>query len=228
MKKTLITLLALGGAAFAADEPRGVEVGQDILNQNLQQALREYQYTPGQPFDFSATVTLSGGAGQFFTISENWHLYSQERQLIGITVGYKPGDWHLPDGTTTETFTDDLVVGESWSQLVGPSPETCPAVTVTVDNNVVDINGQTMNICSLTVYHGDTTFIKSTLLDETGAPTFFDLRELAFLSHASDVVLVLGDNKIDIVNYQSIVPEPTTATLSLLALAGLAARRRRK
>lgn len=32
----------------------------------------------------------------------------------------------------------------------------------------------------------------------------------------------------DLKNYSSLVPEPTTATLSLLALAGLAARRRRK
>ena len=36
-------------------------------------------------------------------------------------------------------------------------------------------------------------------------------------------------NKAIVANYvTAIVPEPTTATLSLLALAGLAARRRRK
>ena len=61
------------------------------------------------------------------------------------------------------------------------------------------------------------------------ATIFVEMKEFApFNSAGSSEPVYVGVKEIEIGGYVDVVPEPTTATLSLLALAGLAARRRRK
>ncbi|MBR2125428.1 MAG: PEP-CTERM sorting domain-containing protein [Akkermansia sp.] len=61
------------------------------------------------------------------------------------------------------------------------------------------------------------------------ATIFVEMKEFApFTSAGSSEPVYVGVKEIEIGGYVDVVPEPTTATLSLLALAGLAARRRRK
>lgn len=61
------------------------------------------------------------------------------------------------------------------------------------------------------------------------ATIFVEMKEFApYDSEGSSEPVYVGVKEIEIGGYVGVVPEPTTATLSLLALAGLAARRRRK
>ena len=53
-------------------------------------------------------------------------------------------------------------------------------------------------------------------------------RYLTGSDYIDDRTLLVYDSYAGVVYLQQAVPEPTTATLSLLALAGLVARRRRK
>ncbi len=88
---------------------------------------------------------------------------------------------------------------------------------------------------STTVYEGSNTGIKFTLKDESGTivavDTHLNVSEVSFLNNfatsAQVYNTVLNATDAKALGMQ-LIPEPTTATLSLLALAGLAARRRRK
>ena len=64
----------------------------------------------------------------------------------------------------------------------------------------------------------------------SSAATFdFDVSDLLGKENLTSVELIDGVTQFEAsISGDVVVPEPTTATLSLLALAGLAARRRRK
>lgn len=66
-----------------------------------------------------------------------------------------------------------------------------------------------------------------TAKDDTGVYFTRADRYLTGTDFIDDRTLLVYDSHADVVYLQLVIPEPTTATLSLLALAGLAARRRR-
>ena len=53
-------------------------------------------------------------------------------------------------------------------------------------------------------------------------------RYLTGSDYINNDTMLVYDSYADVVYLQQVIPEPATTTLSLLALAGLAARRRRK
>ena len=55
-----------------------------------------------------------------------------------------------------------------------------------------------------------------------------EITEANYMNHIGEYWVSDADNKLTVYYATAPIPEPTTATLSLLALAGLAARRRRK
>ncbi len=225
MKKTLIALLALAGVAC------GATVAGDAVTLNLKKAIQEYGYTTDCSFLLEAVVNTAHSA-RFFTFNTNpdWFLYSQENKYFGVTTSGDPGNWIVSSSGATN-FTENLVVGETKSWLVGPKSTSTVTITLTCSPISADDLGQ--YAASLRVVASDgTVLIQSSLLDAEGGQTAcFDLKGVAFNTEVTSATLNIANaggtvlNNFDVVNY---IPEPATATLSLLALAGLAARRRRK
>lgn len=231
MKKTLITLLAFGSAAF------GETTMPSDANYNLGMAIHEYGYNLQEGFMLHTIVTLPQGSGKYFTFSDDWLLFSQERKYFGVTTEGDPGGWPAVGGSaTTEPYTEPLVIGQAVSSLTGPTPTTTVVITLSctgmsVGDNVTYNTSLRVSTRSGISTDSGITLIDSVLLDANeGYTAFFDLRKVEFETNVVEAKLIMGGNPqvIDLVNYTSPVPEPTTATLSLLALAGLAARRRRK
>jgi hypothetical protein len=79
---------------------------------------------------------------------------------------------------------------------------------------------------SLTLFSGVDTLVVGGS-SYTGAFTTDAARIFANVGEADEYILIYSGSADGVVSIQA-VPEPTTATLSLLALAGLVARRRRK
>lgn len=79
---------------------------------------------------------------------------------------------------------------------------------------------------SLTLFSGVDTLVVGGS-SYTGAFTTDAARIFANVGEADEYILIYSGSAVGVVSIQA-VPEPTTATLSLLALAGLVARRRRK
>ena len=98
---------------------------------------------------------------------------------------------------------------------------------LTLEGSNIDLNGHVLTILDGAIINTD----DLTAIDENGVLTVFS----NFSSYSQpDVVTVTINGQRTELTYDgtsiktTIVPEPTTATLSLLALAGLAARRRRR
>lgn len=226
MKKTIIALLALSGVAFGA-------TAADV-NDNLKKAITDYGYTVESGFSLTTTVSLPGGSNKYFTFSDDWFLFTQENQYFGVTTSADPGSWNLTGGSaTTDPFEDALVVGQSVSWLTGPTPST--SVTISLGCMPLAFGDYVTVQTSLSIItNNGTQLVNSQLKDAEGGYTaYFDLNEVEFLTEVSEAKITIGaSDAIDLINYVApetdAVPEPTTATLSLLALAGLAARRRRK
>lgn len=96
------------------------------------------------------------------------------------------------------------------------------------DGSGIDMGGNLVSISdltSITVYDSDGSFVLFENVDEAAAAALVG-KEIEYISHGSKRIGIIsaGDNGTSI----QVLPEPTTATLSLLALTALAARRRRR
>ena len=154
----------------------------------------------GTDFGFT-NITLGGGAT--FAVLGNGHIgYNKQ---AGLTINY---------GTFTATshglFDLSGINGYFWNN----------GKTVTL-TGTFDTTGLTES-GSFTIY--DATGISH----QDGAPTF-NISGLSMILADGVTAEIVTSREQVLINYTvAPVPEPTTATLSLLALAGLAARRRRK
>ena len=225
MKKTLIALMAMASVAC------GATVAGNAVTLNLKNAIEEYGYTTDCSFILEAVVDTAHSS-RFFTFNANpdWYLYSQEKKYFGVTTAGDPGSWNISTSGATN-FTDNLVVGETRSWLVGP--KSTSTVTITLTCSPISVGDEVQYSAGLSVVASDgTELIRSMLMDAEGGQTAcFDLNGVTFNTPVTSATLTIANaegtvlNNFDVVNY---IPEPATATLSLLALAGLAARRRRK
>ncbi len=107
--------------------------------------------------------------------------------------------------------------------------------TYTADEDVLRTYVLTLSSSGIRVFQGDS----ATYWSNAGKATYDDLNSLIieswFLEGLESMAIWSGvssysggDSVTAIINYTEAIPEPTTATFSLLALAGLAARRRRR
>lgn len=226
MKKTIIALLALAGVAAA-----------DVIT-----------LTPG-----NAYTPVSGGqinANRPFT-SANDYTSSDLKSIIDVIadptlagwyagVGQGQANYPQSDVTLTDTGFDFLCrSGVSYEFVLAfvEAPEDTTALTMSFTS--------TYNVsASIWTFNKETESI-TLLLDRTAstANTPFTVT-VDNLQLGSDDMIVFawsgsavggtnGGTKISVTDVAmsattAPIPEPTTATLSLLALAGLAARRRRK
>ncbi|MBR5875441.1 MAG: hypothetical protein IKZ10_01245 [Akkermansia sp.] len=216
MKKTITAFLALAGLAVAAEST--TPTGEDF-NELVSLKLEEVGYTKGDAFNISATLSGLGNANKgFITLASNYYIVNQNHAYWGLNSVSSNnltnnGQWTLSvsgnDYTYTSTsgklpilWTQNDKGNGSATRNVGEK------LTVSIASDGVD-STITLSYTSSSII--DTFILKGTVLDAS-AIKFAD--DIESVTNASVTVKPL--------------PEPTTATLSLLALAGLAARRRRR
>ena len=225
MKKTLIALMALAGVAAAGD------YAQDVINA-LNEQLTSSGYTVEGDYTYTLSMYMTGGIpytggngyytlqldDSYYLISQNhshWGLSDQQRDLTTDTDSFT----FAKDGNT---YTYTSAEGEyiyTWTRNEGNTnsgerPIGSPAgvsITLSYDGSdtILSVKANGSDITDNFVLKGTEIDLSKLVINTT-----------ANSGKGPDV----GSYSVGI---QSI-PEPTTATLSLLALAGLAARRRRK
>ena len=211
MKKTLIALMALAGVAAA-------ETGKD-LNTKLEQALNEANYTLGDAFTITTTLAGIGNLNTgIVAVADNYYIVNQSHAYWGLNNTDSNNltnnrAWTLSvseDGTDYTYTSTDGTLPIVWAQNQAgsdPAQRTVGAwIGVEISSDGTDSTVKLSYAGSSIV---DTFILKGTALDAS---------EISFKENIGDVQSATI----------TVVPEPTTATLSLLALAGLAARRRRK
>ena len=230
MKKTIITLLALAG--LAAGETATLTVGTDEAS----------TWTSGVTFDLpdEAPLTLSltsiAGAG---ALNNGSDFTSRGDNLLSPKVGFKQREY---DGYIDLTFTvtaDNTTSGYVWQ--IDALTLNMKSVTSVGGNHAGGIGSMTVTLLSsdksITLGSG----VASLGANSAAGTATIELTESISLENEETLTLRIARTAESTssqgylaltggsVTYSSVlVPEPTTATLSLLALAGLAARRRRK
>ena len=206
MKKTIIALMALAGVAAAAPNDLGIAPGGNFWGG-----------------DFTLTFTLNEGAlsadDTTDVLALYWGTYSSANyNSNGITL-----TWASDDAVT-------LYIGDGAMSNVGESAD------VAAISEATTFNGGRGATFTTTLSMGETYTLKN--VGGNGNQTVSLYAGASATGAALETVSYNGnmnggnaDTEMgSVVNaqYAVAVPEPTTATLSLLALAGLAARRRRK
>ena len=240
MKKTIIALLSLAGAAVGADftteELWRIDFGSEYTN-GYQITTGTYDYKPGPVYDVDGCIKVAGG------IEANG--VDKRPQFVGDTGLTWNDDFQftitftMPEGNFTGSSNWPVLacIGSQSSLRFGPylnesnQLHVDGSVTTTTDKEVVLTSGQHTAI--ITVIDREVTLtldndvaIIGTLKDSvTGSITDIKLGGGEWSSGAG-YQNYLGMTVHD-VTMSKIIPEPATATLSLLALAGLCARRRR-
>ena len=214
MKKTLITLLALTGVAMAAEEALTLTspTNGSLTSSNEAIAWSE-DYTNLESWQLSFTLT-DAALGDAI-------IFGTDRDGSGA-AGYLLST--NADGSL-EVYARNIGVNYSKSTAAGVIEAGTPlAITFSF---VADVNQYTDEVVggTFTLSAGGTTNswkvtegLDYTDLTNNSVSRFWTNGGAEQFSNIS--VMKLDSNMV--------VPEPTTATLSLLALAGLAARRRRR
>lgn len=251
MKKTIITLLALSGITMAA-EPT-VLWDMDFTSAGVTLKLAEGVTTNlgtgvGQNVISNGAITLNNNSFSFSQTGGNLS-YSDEFTLVAVVqLGKQTDSWPAIFGlgetnawawkpsyyTATSTFHLDKdgfggVVDEQYKSSGGitytqPTEAGTYGDTITV---ALQNNGKG----TLTLYVDGEVAGYTTI---TSAPEYGSNK---YINNFTFGARNDGGNKSNIILHDAqfvsglttqIIPEPATATLSLLALCGLAARRRRK
>ena len=256
MKKTLITLLALAGVAAADSTVTPVATVTDYTVASsgaislsdttnvwsafsgkldatkgftLQITLTDWTCVNGPLFYFStAGVDNSSNETSLVTVGyANGINNTDSTKWTGATV-FNTANGSSADGRVTYAFksTDDVIQTlPSHGSLNNDKLEDTVSLFVTGKEGAI------------TLYEVDTSFNLVEIAKTTNLVT--GTAESVVFSQWTNASDKKNDNRatIDIVAYEGVlttdqmaalIPEPTTATLSLLALAGLAARRRRR
>lgn len=169
--------------------------------------------------DYTLTLTLNSTLNEFgnhqseyiLTTAEKVNIFTQRGQYIGVE---KDGNGVLSSSDANNKYGQELITvtaGESefWFKNFGDANR-LESLTLKFE---CDIETSTTKI-SITKPEGDGSFTTPIVLNVTSV---IDPTQIKYNN------TVVTDLKSEFVS----TPEPATATLSLLALAGLAARRRR-
>ncbi|MBQ8516545.1 MAG: PEP-CTERM sorting domain-containing protein [Akkermansia sp.] len=204
MKKTIIALLALAGMASATTvwEDTNLAKGGDLY---------------AAPFDFHFVISNSTVSGDYDILlayyqtsgDKGYNVNAFELSSAGILTLNRGKNLTFTDGALT---SDSVLTSQDSSTFVDAGGA---AYVVTLPGVYkVDYLGGANGAAAADLY-----------LDGVKVASFTDGNHNMNGSEGGGNELTFKVNSAYVV---SSVPEPTTATLSLLALAGLAARRRRK
>ncbi|MDO4752195.1 MAG: PEP-CTERM sorting domain-containing protein [Akkermansia sp.] len=225
MKKTIIALMALAGVAVAAEKTTKELTFADF---NTELA----GVSAFKPSEYTLTLTFTGtdfnnyGSGFLLKLADNWGVFTQAGAYIAMeNTNTNDRTWVTPtstSGTTftwtsTDTTTDSLL--DSWVSKDTNGNQAQPGVNGMTFTLAVTSSGSTI---TLGMTNGTISVI------ETGYVVNLANIELQDGSATNDPNQGVTSISNASITYTPTVPEPATATLSLLALAGLAVRRRRK
>lgn len=251
MKKTIITLMALAGVAVGQDTVTWTYDASDLATGNTV-TLTDVYFKSGNSAAFAYTldlnvsnlvstligtketpVTLSGSEGVILSYFES------NSTVVSVALGLWGNDGLVLQGARTVNGCDAknvtasglvTVKGDAYTTV---SDETNSLTTASSKYNYAnpewwsDVSAATLTFTS----EGKGADSYSAVLSVTKNGIVYDVTSTC--SNANAKLATFGTTSVvgintNFVNSISIVPEPTTATLSLLALCGLAARRRRK
>ena len=238
MKKTLITLFALGSVALGTT-PTTYTVtfangGSDTLTSSRSHLYFGEGAITLESWVLEFEITKLGDVGVFMNTAYGADHNVNNRDGLGIRTSTTSG-LRLGIGGNDGSQSDDVLSVDSFHATTGTVSTTNP-ITLRLAYNAVNntaylVNVKTSDYITMETSEDYTLTSVATSVtgtgDVTGKTTFytdgsksnFKVLEVADMS-------VLANDSAAFFSY--IVPEPTTATLSLLALCGLAARRRRK
>lgn len=249
MKKTLITLLALCGVAAADSTATPVASVTDYTVTgsgaiSLSDATSDWsafsnKLDAAEGFTLQITLTdwtcANGPLFYFSTAGVDDSTNETSLVTIGYTTGNNIANW--TGATVFNSASGSATSGNvTYSNITNkdlPSHDTLSNSKLqdTISLFVTGKNG------AITLYEVDTSFNLVEIAKTTNVTT--GTAQSIVFSQWTDATGKQNGNRatIDIVGYKGVltttqmtalIPEPTTATLSLLALAGLAVRRRRK
>lgn len=236
MKKTLIALMAIAGMAVATEETPitlGVTFGNCAQATPANVTLSLGEVATGSVVSLVQTaapteaVTLqtkgtAGTAAAIFTPNSNvgtgtpWTatfsfknvnnvLSSLDSIDLGVVLFNSGGEYQTNKATWTGDIVFTALITNSNSESLGTFTYTLTPTqgkgSATFD---ITLTGTSIDLTDVSSFN-----MELKLTETLGTGTFAGLKTMGFTGTQS-------------------IPEPTTATLSLLALAGLAARRRRK
>ena len=227
MKKTLITLLALAGVAAAGETP--VTLGSYYTSNSVNYSTVDnfYGLTNNEIYKL-----LTGTEGTTDYVNR----YSNSTKTLTINTGalYQfSGDAKEGDTLKLTTFlmstedTGDFIGTNRYAQVtIGQTAYTFKAYQSVDKESNAEVGTFTFDFtdADVTFKLGDTitfTFASDASGEHSTLPVFQGITGPVVDNNTAGWKSSVKINAVTI-------PEPTTATLSLLALAGLAARRRRK
>ncbi len=236
MKKTLITLMVLAGVAVAESETLTLKTPADgsLLSGNEVIAWEE-DYSSLTSWELSFTLTDAAlPTTEFVEPSDGGNTATMHTKLSNLFgtrtngggAGYllsvaKDGSLVVYAYKTSNNVDDSTFfgkTGDGWITAATPTPVTL--------SFVADVNQEgTVVSGTFTLSSGtnSASFMVTDHLDKTSLGK--DTNSIFWTNGGKELFSNITVKKLD---NNLIVPEPATATLSLLALAGLAARRRRR
>jgi len=201
-------------------------------------------YSCGQNHTNAALATVAGGGTNMGmairynssnnTLSSIYAVHNQSNNAAngaeGLSTGFGPTSWTTTlNGSTISSTSAFSGMLETWGYNTITQKSNVSEMLCSLVYGATDAGGQ----CYFTVVmdNGDR-YEFSGATTNTYKFSYTDITNLSVNSAlVSDALMFsskLSGSDVVSVHSSMMVPEPTTATLSLLALAGLAARRRRK
>ena len=250
MKKTLITLMTLAGVAFGADDTlfsMDFTALTGSTNDNLPAdwSAGQWNGSGNVPYyNFGVNGAVVGQPWKQNYLTTNFDIESQGAYTITFTLYNSVEDTGNMFFLSSDSYS--IVMGNSYNSnseiYVGTLTEAvgrdyvCFQTNTKINPTVID-NSTGLDVSgnisyTLTMQGGNMTINATVGNGTTWSTTITGMEDVTF-----DKIGFLTDGSNSTAGVKGItitapsspsVPEPATATLSLLALAGLAARRRRK
>ena len=226
MKKTLIALMALAGVVSAADWT-GAQA--DAWLTEVLQDRNGSAYTLTFTISEDWARTGNGGATILTLNTNGWRICEQDGQYVGLSENSSgPSDSFASRTDSTVNYIDMDVCKET------QNPET-GEITKSADYNgwIYDSGTGLSGLQGITIsVYGSTSSSTISVTSADNSRTITLQRDGFItpggLNFGYDNVAFFSNVQVEYNHATYIIPEPATATLSLLALAGLAARRRRR